>query len=128
MPVLVAILRFASTKMSSLRARMTACVSPHQVSSGHCRLELVCEECIDECEVDSTIATVTSDTIPSCKAIPVGVSKVSSTTLETFDLLPGYYRVSADSRVIRECYRTESCTGGDNSLNYCATGYTGPCE
>lgn len=75
-----------------------------------------------------SVGTITPDTVPVCKALPVGVSTSSATTLATFDLLAGYYRVSADSRNVLECYRKDSCTGGTNALNYCATGYRGPCK
>ncbi|CAN0483892.1 unnamed protein product, partial [Scytosiphon promiscuus] len=49
-------------------------------------------------------------------------------TLETMGILPGYYRISATSVVVRECYQDKACTGGDEAGHYCAKGYEGPCE
>ena len=128
-PYMPGIGRHCALRTPRLPYRSRYCfICPYQGAAGDCRLLLVCEACWDGCQVDQSTATVTSNAIPSCRAIPVGVSTMPTTTLETFDLLPGYFRVSAHSRDVRECYRKESCAGGDNALNYCATGYTGPCK
>lgn len=100
----------------------------HQETGDTCRFELVCQQCLGGCEVDQMIAMVERNTIPACEDIPNGVLQLSTTTLATFHLMEGYYRVSAQSRVIRECYQVEACSGGIDHLNYCATGYTGPCK
>lgn len=103
-------------------------VHPLQDSTGNGRFQLACKQCLDGYEVAPGVGIITSDTVPVCKALPIGVSTSSATTLATLELLPGYFRVSAESRNVLECYRKESCAGGTNSFNYCATGYTGPCK
>ncbi|CAN0361070.1 unnamed protein product [Scytosiphon promiscuus] len=47
-------------------------------------------------------------------------------TLESLQMLPGYWRRSTTSRDIRECYEPAACVGGTQEL--CASGYEGPCE
>lgn len=78
--------------------------------------------------MNDEVAKVTADTVPVCEEIPDGVARSAATTLATFDLLEGHYRVSDQSRVIRECYLTDACVGGTDHRNYCAVGYTGPCK
>lgn len=69
-----------------------------------------------------------SDEEPVCEYLPKGVNALSSgTTVSTFHLQEGYYRVSAESRTILECYNEDACVGGDTAGQYCATGYEGPC-
>lgn len=69
------------------------------------------------------------ETLPTCEPIPMGVCPSStSTTLQTFDIKEGYFRISADSTIVLECYETDACTGGIDPSNYCAIGYTGPCK
>ncbi|CAM9623221.1 unnamed protein product [Scytosiphon promiscuus] len=51
-------------------------------------------------------------------------SPTADGTIESLDLSQGYWRSSSTSTVIRECYETESCTGG--SEEYCKIGYSGP--
>lgn len=66
---------------------------------------------------------------PTCEMIPVGVRPSSSvTTIETFDLEEGYYRVSSESPIVLECYQDDACVGGTDASNYCKSGYRGPCE
>ena len=40
----------------------------------------------------------------------------------------GFYRVSGESLVILECFNEDACVGGSIAGQYCAEGYTGPCE
>lgn len=49
-------------------------------------------------------------------------------TLSTLELLPGFYRSSATSTDIRECFHEDACSGGDAVGSYCAEGYGGPCK
>lgn len=57
-------------------------------------------------------------------------AKASSrgTTVATLDLQKGYYRTSAKSQVVVECYLEDACVGGTDAESYCADGYEGPCE
>lgn len=52
----------------------------------------------------------------------------TNTALRTLDIKEGFYRVSADSTVVLECYQKDACVGGTNQGKYCAVGYEGPCE
>ena len=114
--------------MKCSAARPSRSLNHQDIDDDSCRFEVVCEQCVGGCNVDESMAKVTADSLPVCDDIPEGVSRDGPTTLETFDLLEGYYRVSNESRVIRECYLTDACIGGTDHLNYCAQGYTGPCE
>ena len=71
-----------------------------------------------------------NSTVPICEVVPEGVDAAgnSGMTLETLNLMPGFYRTVSKSREILECYREEACMGGSNADNYCAEGYAGPCE
>ncbi|CAN0375421.1 unnamed protein product, partial [Scytosiphon promiscuus] len=40
----------------------------------------------------------------------------------------GYFRTSNQSYVILQCFRRNACQGGKDADDYCASGYTGPCE
>lgn len=94
------------------------------------RFDTVCEKCStptngapDGVEMDNESGT------PSCQKLPVGtVGRSSGTTVSSLTLQEGYYRISNNSVTILTCYRQESCVGGDDSDNYCAVGYGGPCE
>ena len=69
-------------------------------------------------------------TDPVCEVVPQGVNTTENggMTLETLDLMPGFYRTSSKSREVVECYREEACLGGSDADRYCAEGYNGPCE
>lgn len=58
---------------------------------------------------------------------PVQLSLVGG-TLANLEIVPGFYRSSLSSIDIRECFYKEACQGGNTLADYCATGYTGPCE
>ena len=70
-------------------------------------------------------------TVPVCAVVPEGVDTttgISGMTLETLDLMSGFFRTSNKSREVLECYREEACMGGSTVGRYCAEGYGGPCE
>ena len=69
-------------------------------------------------------------TVPICRVVPEGVNTTgnSGMTLETLNLMPGFYRTYYKSREVLECHREEACVGGSNASRFCAKGYTGPCE
>ena len=69
-------------------------------------------------------------TVPVCAVVPEGVNitGISGMTLETLNLMPGFFRTSTKSREVLECYRKEACMGGSIVSRYCAEGYAGPCE
>ena len=70
-------------------------------------------------------------TVPVCAVVPEGVNAtngISGMTLETLNLMPGFFRTSNKGRTVLECHREEACTGGSNVSRYCAEGYAGPCE
>ena len=69
-------------------------------------------------------------TVPVCAVVPEGVNTTgdSGMTLETLNLMSGFFRTSDESREVLECYREEACMGGSIAGRYCAEGYAGPCE
>ena len=71
-----------------------------------------------------------SITVPLCEVVPEGGKTTGDPgiTLETLDLMSGFYRTSNKSREVLECYREEAYLGGLNADTYCAEGYAGPCE
>ncbi|CAM9502513.1 unnamed protein product [Laminaria digitata] len=61
--------------------------------------------------------------------LPDGANEtITGLTLETIDLLPGFYRISNTSVKVLECYQDKACTGGRVAGHYCAEGYKGPCK
>lgn len=98
---------------------------------GTCRTELSCSRCGVTCEKQDIFnwTTFSNDTMPVCEPVPNGCTAGSpGTTLLTLPLDRGYYRVSNTSHDVRECHRRKSCKGGRDFDDYCADGYTGPCE
>ena len=69
-------------------------------------------------------------TVPVCEVAPEGVDTTGNPgmTLETLNLMSGFYRTSNTSRNVLECYRKEACIGGSTVARYCEKGYAGPCE
>ena len=69
-------------------------------------------------------------TVPVCAVVPEGVNITgnSGMTLETLNLMFGFFRTSNKSIKVLECYREEACMGGSIVSRYCAEGYAGPCE
>ncbi|CAM9485036.1 unnamed protein product [Ectocarpus sp. 12 AP-2014] len=92
-----------------------------------CRFELACARCSADCDAIPSSVTMADSTIPVCIELMEGTQASSSgTTVATLDLREGYYRTSAESRVVVECYLTSACVGGTDPENYCADGYEGP--
>lgn len=90
-------------------------------------LQVVIAQCLKGCESILTTVDLRSDKTHACDHIPAGVGACSArTSLETFGLKEGYYRVSADSRIVLECCGDNNCSGSAGAENYCATGYEGP--
>ncbi|CAM9863984.1 unnamed protein product [Ascophyllum nodosum] len=96
--------------------------------SDTCRRSVVCSRCTDpECE-DRPDIDMDNTKKPVCLVVPEGVNTtgISGMTLETLDLMPGFFRTSNKSREVLECYREEACVGGSTAGRYCAEGYAGP--
>lgn len=58
-------------------------------------------------------------------------SPLPNSTLETLSLDKGYWRYSLNSTTILPCHHQDACVGGvgnGGDDDYCADGYTGPCE
>ncbi|CAB1102169.1 unnamed protein product [Ectocarpus sp. CCAP 1310/34] len=92
-----------------------------------CRFELACARCSADCDAIPSSVTMADSTIPVCVESMEGTKASSSgTTVATLDLQEGYYRTSAESQVVVECYLTSACAGGTDPKNYCADGYEGP--
>ena len=89
----------------------------------------MCSRCTDQCKAPDSI-DMDEATVPVCEVVPEGVNTTADPgmTLETLNLMSGFYRTSNLSREVLECYREEACTGGSNIDRYCAKGYAGPCE
>ena len=90
----------------------------------------MCSRCTDpQCEAHTGI-DLDDTTVPVCAVVPEGVNTTgnSGMTLETLNLMSGFFRTSNESREVLECYREEACKGGSNVGRYCAEGYAGPCE
>ena len=69
-------------------------------------------------------------TVPVCEFVPEGANSSGNAgmTLETLDIMSGYYRTSNQSRNVMECHGEEACVGGSNVDTYCAESYAGPCK
>ncbi|CAN0467021.1 unnamed protein product, partial [Ectocarpus sp. 8 AP-2014] len=94
-----------------------------------CRFGLVCSRCASECasELQDEVTVADPDLLPACEAVPEGAQTTTrGGTLATLEILPGYYRSSATSTDIRECFYEDACEGGKVVGEYCAAGYTGP--
>ncbi|CAN0156092.1 unnamed protein product, partial [Laminaria digitata] len=64
-----------------------------------------------------------------CEVPPDGATaERNGTTVGTLSLDEGYFRTSNQSHVILKCFHQNACVGGTDTANYCAPGYTGPCE
>ena len=90
----------------------------------------MCSRCTDpQCDAPDGIV-MDDTTVPVCQVVPEGVNTTGMTgmTLETLNLMSGFYRASNKSREILECHREDACLGGSKADTYCAKGYTGLCE
>ena len=62
-----------------------------------------------------------------CSAVPSYTTSTGARdTVASLALDPGYWRSSNASLEISECYNSNACLGGVS--DYCAPGYSGPCE
>ena len=56
---------------------------------------------LDGCESDLSDVTVDTDTLLTCEPMPEGVrSSATATTLQSFDIEAGYYRISTESPIV----------------------------
>lgn len=88
--------------------------------------DMYCAACPtwDECG-NCTIAN--PNTAELCETVPPHTTSADADgTLQSLVLDEGYWRTSTSSVEILECYNKGACVGG--SQDYCAAGYTGPCE
>ena len=90
----------------------------------------MCSLCTDPRCAAHTGIDMDDTTVPFCEVVPGGVNTtgISGMTLETLNLMPGFYRTSNKSREVLECHREDVCLGGSNADTYCAEGYAGLCE
>lgn len=102
-------------------------VTAQNETSDSCRFELVCAQCSTGCDVPAGIS-MTSNMIPVCQEVMEGAQAPSrGTTVRSLDIEEGFYRTSARSEDVRECYLEDACVGGSSANSYCAAGYSGPC-
>ncbi|CAN0085623.1 unnamed protein product, partial [Ascophyllum nodosum] len=83
-----------------------------------CRLGVVCSGCTEQCNASDGIR-MDESTVPFCEVVPYGVKTTGDggMTVETLNLMPGFYRTSYESREVLEC---------SDASRYCADGYAGP--
>lgn len=98
--------------------------------SDSCRFELVCARCSTGCNaIPGGVFVEPQDTLPVCVDLSEGATAVSSgTSLATLTLEEGYYRTSAESQIVLECYQEDARLGGTAGDDSCASGYKGPCK
>eukprot|EP00752_Nemacystus_decipiens_P012586 g11146.t1 len=87
--------------------------------------EAVCSGCqtlCDRCFFDEP------ELVPSCQDVmDHSTSSGGTATLDTISIEPGYWRATASSTDILECYHADACLGGvSGSADYCLEGYEGP--
>lgn len=90
--------------------------------------EIVCDDCQIPC-TECDFGEDSKDT-PRCKAeLENSESAGGNETLETLSINEGYWRATNTSEIVRECYNTDACAGGQTGNDeYCKDGYRGPCE
>ncbi|CAN0245080.1 unnamed protein product [Ascophyllum nodosum] len=98
-----------------------------EVGDDTCRWGVACSRCIDQCDAPVGI-DIDESSVPVCVVVPEGVKTTgnSGMTLETLDLVSGFYRTSYKSKEVLKCYKKKACMGGSNAGSYCAGGYAGP--
>lgn len=102
------------------------CPLPH-TTVGDDRYDIVCHGCDIECE-GCTIEDNHSISIYSA-VFDQAQSEGGIATLETLVLDPGYWRATATSRDILECFNKLACRRGETrNPEYCLAGYEGPCK
>ncbi|CAN0056334.1 unnamed protein product, partial [Scytosiphon promiscuus] len=93
------------------------------------RFDIVCSRCSSECEceLEEGASVVDEDSVPTCEVVPEGSQTTTrGNTVETLEILPGFYRSSETSLDIRECFHEQACAGGEIVGEYCSEGYSGP--
>lgn len=89
----------------------------------------VCDGCPDPCK-DCTYDS--PESVPRCITLEeAGVENANSSggvvTVEDLVIEEGYWRATATSTSVLECYNAAACLGGLGS-GKCADGYEGPCK
>ena len=75
------------------------------------------------------LVEVQIDEEPVCAEPPLGATApLEGTTVANITLEKGYFRTSNKSHDILQCYQKHACLGGNDTDDYCAPGYNGPCE
>ena len=75
------------------------------------------------------LVEVQIDEEPVCAEPPLGATApLEGTTVANITLEKGYFRTSNKSHDILQCYQKRACLGGNDTDDYCAPGYNGPCE
>lgn len=94
-------------------------------SAGQDLFDTVCDGCGTSCQ-----NCTTSLETPQCSQVMEHVSSPGgSATPEALLIDHGYWQATNRSREILACYNAEACRGGaTDRLDYCSTGYEGPCE
>lgn len=93
--------------------------------------EVVCEGCHQRCEGCNFWEAVV---VPQCISISdAGIEHASSgggvTTIEELFIHEGYWRATANSTNVLECYSRDACRGGvTGTAGFCGEGYQGACE
>lgn len=89
--------------------------------------EAVCDGCETQCLNCSFDEPFLE---PTCTAVLEHAnSSGGNTTIETLSVEPGYWRATAVSPFVFDCYNPDACVGGlTGSTSYCLGGYEGPCE
>ena len=89
--------------------------------------EAVCDGCQPDCDgcvfAEPNVAPICAEVLDHSKS-PGG-----KVTVESLSIQPGYWRATAFSEDVFECYHADACLGGvTGASNYCREGYEGPCK
>lgn len=89
--------------------------------------EAVCDGCQVDCD---GCYFEDPEQVPTCTSeLEHSTSPGGNVTLETLSIEPGYWRATASSEGVFECYNPDACLGGVTGVaGYCREGYEGPCE
>ena len=92
---------------------------------------MVCEKCTETCEGCDFGEKIL---VPECITLSdAGLEHAWSggavTTIEGLKIDEGYWRATANSMEVLECYNGDACSGGvTGATDYCSEGYKGACE
>ena len=93
--------------------------------------EVACDGCLESCKDCNFGATAF---VPECISLPeAGIEHASSdggvATLEKLVINEGYWRATATSTEVLECYNNDACNGGvSGTAGFCGEGYHGACK